>query len=113
MAKVKVTPMQDTELMRPGLTPQARENQLIALAYDLVEKRLREGTATSQETTHFLKMGSPKEQRERLKLEKEIEALEAKTEALKSQKQVEELYARAIDAMQLYSGKRAVGEADD
>ena len=42
---------------RPALTPEAREKQLVALAVDLVEKRLREGTASSQEVTHILKPG--------------------------------------------------------
>lgn len=40
--------------MRPALSPEARENQMISLAMDLVEKRLREGTASSAETTHSL-----------------------------------------------------------
>ena len=51
--------------IRPALTPEARENQLISIAYDLVEKRLLEGTASSQETTHFLKLGSTKERKEK------------------------------------------------
>ena len=56
MAKVKNdnTPKRK---IRPALTPEARENQLIALAVDLVEKRLIEGTASSKETTHLLKLG--------------------------------------------------------
>ena len=40
--------------IRPALTPEAREKQLVALAVDLVEKRLREGTASSQEVTQIL-----------------------------------------------------------
>lgn len=47
--------------IRPAISPEARDNQLIALAYNLVEKRLLEGTASSQETTHFLKLGSARE----------------------------------------------------
>lgn len=46
-----------TKRIRPALTPEARQNQLISLAIDLVEKRLIEGTASSQETTHFFKTG--------------------------------------------------------
>ena len=52
---------------RTATSPEARENQLISLAYDLVEQRLRDGTATSQETVHFLKLGSTKD-----RIEKEI-----------------------------------------
>lgn len=91
--------------IRPALTPEARENQLISIAYDLVEKRLLEGTASSQETTHFLKLGSTKERKEKEKLQEEITLLKAKTENLKSVKRTEELMEEAIRAMRMYSGQ--------
>lgn len=90
--------------IRPALTPEAEENQLIALSYNLVKKRLIEGTASSQETTHFLKLGSMKSKLELKKLEAETKMLEAKTESLQSTKRMEELYAEAIAAMQTYGG---------
>lgn len=96
---------------RPATTPEARENQLISLAYDLVEQRLIDGTATSQETTHFLKLGSTKERIERDILERQKELITAKTEALKSAKRVEELYDAAIKAMRSYAGQAQ--EEDD
>lgn len=106
MAKGKATsPSGSTRPSRPALTPEGRENQLIALAVDLVEKRLREGTASSQETTHFLKLGSTEAQIKKRILEKEEDLITAKTEALKSQKRVEELYADALKAMREYSGQ--------
>ena len=105
MAKAKAADgMKPVKKMRPALTPEARENQLISLAYDLVEQRLLNGTATSQETTHFLKLGSTKERIEKEILEKQKELISAKTEALQSAKRVEELYADAIKAMRKYSG---------
>lgn len=91
--------------VRPALTPEARENQMIALAMDLVEKRILEGTASSQETTHFLKLGTTKARMEKEALSKQIELLEAKTENLKSQAHAEELYKEALDAMRRYSGQ--------
>lgn len=99
----------------PARTPEGRENQLIALAYDLVERRLREGTATSQETTHFLKMGSAKERKELEILEKQKKLLEAKTDALESNKRIEELYENALNAIRQYSGQSSdvIGEEDD
>lgn len=97
----------------PALTSEGRENYLISLAYDLVEKRLVEGTATSQETTHFLKMGSSKERYEKELLKKEIELRAAKTEALASAKRVEELYTKALNAMREYSGQSKVEEEED
>lgn len=92
------------EKMRPALTPEARENQLISLAVDLAEQQLREGTASSQVITHYLKLGSTKERIEKEILEKQKELISAKTESLQSAKRVEELYAEAIKAMRRYSG---------
>jgi hypothetical protein len=89
---------------RPATTPEARENQLISMAYDLVEQRLLDGTATSQETVHFLRLGSTKERIEKEILERQKELITAKTEALQSAKHVEELYANALEAMRKYSG---------
>ena len=90
--------------MRPALTPEARENQLISLAVDLAEKQLMEGTASSQVITHYLKLGSTKERIEREILEKQKELIEAKTQNLQSAKRVEELYENALSAMRDYSG---------
>ena len=87
MAKVKAKCSSDpVKKIRPALTPEARENQLIALAVDLVEQRLLDGTASSQETTHFLKLGSMRNRLEMEKLEEENRLLKAKTESIQSQK---------------------------
>lgn len=98
---------------RPATTPEARENQLISLAVDLAEKQLIEGTATSQVITHYLKLGSTKEKLEKEILKKQKELMEAKTEALKSTKRVEELYANALEAMRNYSGNYTTAEDSD
>lgn len=99
--------------MRPALTPEAREQQLASLAYDLVEQRLLDGTASSQETTHFLKLTSYKARLEKERMEAENELIKAKTEQLKSQKRVEELYAAAIRAMREYGGYGGASTEDD
>ena len=105
MPKVKKTINSNPDKrIRPALTPEARENQLIALAVDLVQQRLLDGSASSQETTHFLKLGSMKNQLEMEKLREENKLLKAKTESIQSAKRVEELYAEAINAMRRYSG---------
>ena len=111
MAKVKKADSKNTtRKIRPALTPEARENQMIALAVGLVEQRLLDGTASSQETTHFLKLGSMKNRLEMEKLQEENRLLKARTEALQSAKRVEELYSEAIKAMRRYSGQ---GSDDD
>ena len=99
--------------IRPALTPEARENQMIALAVDLAEKQLLEGTASSQVITHYLKLGTTKEKLEREILEKQKELIEAKTENLQSAKRIEELYKNALDAMKNYSGHMSESEDDE
>lgn len=111
MGKVKTASQSSSQKkMRPAFNPEARENQLISLAVDLAEKQLREGTASSQVITHYLKLGSTKERIEKEILEKQKDLITAKTEALQSQKRIEELYADAIGAMKRYSGH---GDSDD
>ena len=105
MAKVKAaSSSSSTRKRRPALTPEARENQMIALAVDLAEKQLMEGTASSQVITHFLKLGSSKAELEREKLAMENELIRAKTESIQSQKKMEEVYLNALNAMKKYSG---------
>ena len=108
MSKAKA--VSSSPKMRPATTPEGRENQLIALATDLVEQRLRDGTASSQETTHFLKQSTAKARLEKEILELQKELIAAKTEALRSQKSSEELYEKALKAMGIYGGH---GDPDD
>ena len=109
MKKVKSS-SEPVKKIRPALTPEARENQMISLAMDLVEQRLLDGTASSQETTHFLKLGSMRNRLEMEKLEEENRLLKAKTESIQSQKKSEELFLEAINAFRSYSGKE---DSDD
>lgn len=96
--------------IRPALSPEAEEGQMISLAIDLAKKQLMEGTASSQVIAHFLKLGSTRDRLEREKLEKENELLRAKTEALQSAQRVEELYTNALNAMRRYSGEEEFDE---
>ena len=105
MAKVKEPKSKSTKAIRTALTPEARENQLIALAVDLAEQQLREGTASSQVITHYLKLGSTKERLEKEKLEEENKLLRAKTENIKSMKRSEELMEEALRAFRQYNGQ--------
>lgn len=93
-----------TRRRRPALTPEARENQLIALAVDLAEKQLMEGTASSQVITHYLKLGSTKEQLEKEKLIEENRLLRAKAEVIASSEEAKKKYEEAIAAMMRYGG---------
>ena len=92
---------------RPATTIVSRENQMVALAFDLVEKRMREGTATSQETTHFLKIGATNSQLEREKLKAEVAVLNSRVEQMASMARNDELFAAAIAAMRDYGGTKS------
>ena len=96
--------------IRPALTPEADEQQMISLAIDLAKKQLMDGTASSQVITHYLNLASSKKKQESEILELQKELLKAKTEALRSTKTIEELYSKAIEAMREYSGS---GESEE
>ena len=104
---------QEEKRIRPALTPESREDQLVALAINLAEKQLLEGTASAQVISHFLKIGSTKERIEKEILEEQKDLIKAKTEALKSEKRVEELYEEALNAMRRYSGQVVDEERDE
>lgn len=110
MAKTVKSKPNPTQKMRPALTPEARENQCISLAMDLAEQQLRDGTASSQVITHFLKAGASRAELEKEKLRKENLMLEAKTKAYQSSEEIKELYEGAIKAMRIYQGQ---GDPDD
>lgn len=80
------------------------ENQCVALALDLVRQRLIDGTASSQETTHFLKMASRESQLKLEMMELEKQLVAAKTDKIKSEERSEQMYQDAINAMRNYSG---------
>lgn len=103
-SRKKPTPTDRKYKPKPAESPEARLNQLVAKAFDLVERRLDEGTATSQETTTLMKYGSPKAELERQKLQTEIDALHAKIEVLESSRRSEELYEKALKAFATYNG---------
>lgn len=93
-----------TTKIRKAISPEARENQIIAEAMDAVEERILSRTATSQEYIHFLRLGTEKARLEKEKLRKENELLRAKTDNLEMQKRSEELSEKVINAMKEYNG---------
>ena len=97
----------------PATTPEGRENQLISAAIDLAERQIREGTASSQVITHYLKLGTTREQLEKEKIRNENQLLQARVEALASTRRMEELYEEAIQAMRSYSGTGPTADDHD
>jgi len=97
----------------PAMTHEAREAQMIALAVDCAEKQLREGTASSQLITHYLKMNTAKYKAELEKVKNENKLLEAKTQAIESAKDIKELYAEAMESMKRYGATFVRNEDED
>ncbi len=110
MAKQTTKSPKETRKIRPALSPEAREQQLIGFAVDLAEQQLLDGTASSQVITHFLKLGTTRAELEKEKLKKENAVLEAKAKAYQSSEEMKDLYENAIKAMRDYGGH---GEAED
>ena len=111
MAKTKAIPTSNSSRKgRPAINPEAREAQMVSLAIDLAEQQLRDGTASSQVITHYLKLGTMREKLERDRLEEELQLLRAKTKAYESADEIKTLYADALKAMRNYSGQ---GDADE
>lgn len=90
---------------RKAMDPDARQSQLCALAVDLAEEQLRNGTASSQVITHYLKLASKEEELKEKLLAEQVKLAAAKTEAIQSGKELKELYSEALKAMRIYSGQ--------
>lgn len=113
--KQEPTPLKEQPKYRssPPLTQEARVTQLISLAQDLAEQRLRDGTASAQEITYYLRLGSERDKLEREALEAKNQLLAAKTEAIKSAENREQLYAEVLKAFRMYGGDGDDEEYDD
>lgn len=111
MRKAKQTSSEGTKsTMRPALSPEAEEQQMIYLATCLAKKQLMDGTASSPVITHYIKLGSQREKIEREILEKQGHLLDVKAEAVQSAEKVGKLYEEALKAFRSYSGQ---GGSDD
>jgi hypothetical protein len=114
MATRRVSAQENSSSRRPpATTPEGRENQVVAMAFDLAEKRIREGTASAQEIVHFLRLGSTREQLEQQRLATDIELAKAKVASMDDAKKNEALYQEALNAMRAYSGQGPMVLEDD
>lgn len=90
----------------PARTAKGRENQLINLAVDLAEQKLKDGTASSQIITTLLNLATTRAQLENEKLKSDLRVAEAKIKNLQSQDTSSSLYEAAISAFKKYAGDR-------
>lgn len=110
MAKASTSASKSTQKVRPALSPEAREQQMISLAIDLAEQQLMDGTASSQVITHFLKLGTTRAELEKEKLKIENKKTEAQIKSLQNADEMKALYENALKAMRNYQG---YGEPDE
>lgn len=87
---------------RTAVSPKDREEELVSLAYDVAEEQMRNGTATSQVITHFLKLGSLREQKELETMDMKNEFVAQKIELMKSQERNKEIAEEAMRAFRSY-----------
>ena len=87
------------------IDPESREQQMISLAVNEAERRLIDGTASSQIIVHYLNLATTQAQINLELARQDLELKKAKTESIESERRTEEYYREAIDAMRRYSGE--------
>ena len=97
----------------PAKTPEARENQLVNLAVEETERRLLNGTASSQIITTLLKLATTKAQLELEKLRSDIALQQAKEQEIADKASNSDLYVKALVAFRSYKGDFRGDEEDD
>lgn len=97
----------------PATTPEARELQMVALAVDVAEQQMRDGTASAAVITHYLKLASSREKLEQERLSRENVLLAAKAEAIASEQRIEGLMKDALTAFSVYAGNDPVMPDED
>lgn len=85
-------------------TTEARENYLGNLAYKLIEKKLKDGTASSQILCMLVGMNTEKTKLENEKLRSDLEVAQAKIKAMEKQSSSDELMEKALSAFKSYAG---------
>lgn len=89
-------------------TPEAQENEMIALAMEAARKKIEDGSASSQIIVHFLQLGTEKARLEREKLRAESTLAMAKAEAMKSLQTSDQITEEALSAFKRYQGTNFV-----
>lgn len=97
---------------RTATTPEEREKQLQNKAFDLAEKQLDAGTASSQVITALMKGGGVREQLELEKLRGEVELLRARAEQMENAARIEITIEAAVDAFRTYNGDPPTPDED-
>lgn len=97
----------------PARTVEGREQQMMALAMDLAEKKLRDGTASNMLICHFLKLATVQAELDKENTKADVELKKAKVKSIQDQKNMEETYEKAIEALKTYQGIRNEDDYED
>lgn len=97
----------------PAATLEDREAQLVHAAMNLVEFRMHSGSASAQETVHFLRLGSVKNQLEQDRLRSENLVLQTRVKEMESRTSTEGAAAAALNAFRGYSGEVPIEDDED
>lgn len=92
---------------RPATTPEEREKLLQNKAFDLAEKQLDSGKASSQIISMLIKGGGVREQLELERLRNENRLLNARIDGLESAVRLEGLMEEALSAFRSYTGDKS------
>jgi hypothetical protein len=87
----------------PAQTRERRVQQLVSLAENLIEERLRLGTASPTETVAVMRLQSELEQANIARVREHTEYLRAQKEKAQSETVREELFTKAMEHMGRYS----------
>lgn len=98
MAKKK----QEVGIKKSAPRPEDRENQMVALAMDLAEQQLRDGTASPSIIAHFLKVGSSNNAVETTLKKSQAVLAESKAQSIKQAELNKNTAEAAIEAMKRY-----------
>lgn len=100
----KVSDQSKTPRRPPATSPEDSERRLQALAFEVAERQLRDGTISSTVLAQLVKSGTQRERLEQERLKREVDLLQRKAEGMESAIRMEEKYDAAIAAMRAYGG---------
>lgn len=89
----------------PARTRERRTQQLVTLAEDLIEERLRKGIASPTETTAIIRLGTAQEMANVERIKAQTAYLEAQRAKAESETFREAMFKEAMEAMSRYAGE--------
>lgn len=91
----------------PARTRERRVHQLVLQAENLIEERLRNGTASPTETVAIVRLGTELEKANIERVKAHTEYLQAQKAKAESETVREELFTNAMNAMSRYQGRES------